>query len=301
MTRINDVPAVAERPARLRVVYCTRGGLFGARVLQRLAACEDLEVCAIVRSSRTVHASYGFLRGAAALIHRSGLSYALYLLWATTLTDLLARLLSAPPGASRVPQRPRSGWRTSKPPTHVTHDLNDPAGLEFLRNCAPDLLVSAFFDQRLKPAALAIPRHGCINLHPSLLPQFGGVDPVLQALGRGAPLGVSVHYMDAGLDTGALLAQQALVVAAGASVFEATARLFDSGAQLLCASVGKIRHGDIGASQHDSGSYQGWPTRAQVRQLRATGHSLLRPMRDWRYSYSLLTGLRTPPMPETRT
>ena len=71
-------------------------------------------------------------------------------------------------------------------PAHTTRNLNDPPGLRFLEKCEPDLIVSAFFDQRLRQEALAIPRFGCVNIHPSLLPALRGVDPVLQARIRGA-------------------------------------------------------------------------------------------------------------------
>jgi methionyl-tRNA formyltransferase len=250
---------------RLRTVFCTRGGLFGALVLRQLRSCERLEVCAIVRSTRVLRPGEGWLRGVLALVSRCGLGYSLYLWCATSLTDLLCRL--APGGA--VPARTRDV------PVHVTADINDASGLEFLRGCAPQLLVSAFFDQRLHLAALAIPAYGCVNVHPSLLPFFGGVDPVMRARTARAALGVTVHWMTPGLDEGPILAQQPVPVPAAASVLGATAALFRAGADLLVRSLDRIAARDPGVPQ-GVGSYQGWPTRSDVRALRAMGTALVR-------------------------
>ena len=258
-----------ERPsapaARLRTVLCTRGGLYGALVLERLSGCAAIELCGIVRSERILAARFGFLRGALALIRRCGLAYALYLWCATTLADALrASRAAARAGARRVP-------------VLRTRDLNSPEGLGFLARCAPDLLVSAFFDQRLEEAALAIPTRGCVNIHPALLPDFRGVDPVLQARHAGADsLGVTVHWMTPAFDAGAILAQETLALPARGSVFAATAALFADGAQLLTANVDRIARRDPGVPQRPGGSYQSWPTRAEVRALRARGIPLLR-------------------------
>ena len=262
--------AVPGAPARrLRTVLLTRGGVYGARVLERLGSCATIELCGIVRSERVLDARFGFLRGALALIRRCGLVYALYLWCTTTLADWL--------GASRAAARAPGGTHGRELPIHTTRDLNSPEGLKFLARCAPDLLVSAFFDQRLGEAVLAVPARGCVNIHPSCLPEFRGVDPVLQArLARADSLGVTLHWMTPRLDEGAILAQQPLALPARASVLEATAALFAAGAELLAANVGRIARRDPGAPQTAAGSYQSWPTRGEVRALRALGIPLMR-------------------------
>jgi len=254
---------------RLRVVFCTRGGFFGALVLNRLLACEQIEVCGIVRSSRMFNPRFGFLRGALAYIRRSGLAYSLYLLCATDLADVLCGFGTI----GRVPIRSRSG----EIPVHTTRDINDPETLRFLSGCAPGLIVSAFFDQRLQEAALAIPSLGCVNIHPSLLPAFKGVDPVLQArVQRADSIGVTVHKMVPALDAGDILAQRSLIPAVRASVFETTASLFREGAELLVGQIAQLARAESGTPQPSDGSYQSWPTRADLRALRSLGGSLIR-------------------------
>lgn len=253
----------------LRTVFCTRGGLFGALVLRRLLACERIEICAIVRSSRNFNATFGFLRGGLAYLRRSGIAYTLYLFCATTIADLLCAF--TPLG--RVPHRTRTGG----PLVFTTRDLNNPEGLRFLRSCAPDLLISAFFDQRLQEPALAVPRCASVNIHPSLLPDFKGVDPVLQArLHNAECIGVTVHYMDPMLDTGDIIAQRIVPAAALQSVFATTALLFKEGADLLAAAVERIGAGETGTAQSRPGTYQSWPSRMELKRFRARDGRLLR-------------------------
>jgi methionyl-tRNA formyltransferase len=289
-------PASARAARRVRVVYCTRGGLFGALVLQRLQACERIEICGIVRSSRMMHPEMGSLRGALAYVRRSGIAYSLYLWCATTLADVLCRLARVKPVPMRTRRRrspfiadaveagdavPVSATPSVEGiiPVFTTRNLNDAKGMRFLAACAPDLLVSAFFDQRLHDAALGIPKFGCINIHPSLLPAYKGVDPVLQARLRGAPtIGVTVHRMVPDLDAGGIVAQRALITPKRASIFETTALLFREGAELLVLALERIERGAAGIEQDKSkGDYQSWPTHAEVSALRGLNVPLIRP------------------------
>jgi methionyl-tRNA formyltransferase len=252
----------------LRTVFCTCGGLYGALVLRRLRGCAQLEICGIVRSSRVLDPRFGFLKGAIAQIRRSGLRYAVYLWCATTLADALCAL-------SGLGNRTQPGDTAVRRLT--TRDLNDPEGRAFLAECAPDLLISSFFNQRFRGETLIIPTLACLNIHPSLLPDAKGVDPVFQALLYGGPpLGVTVHFMNTEFDAGRILAQQEVVPRRGASVFELTALLYRDGAELLANAVDRLLAGDTGVAQSGPGSYQSWPTAAETAALRRQGGALLR-------------------------
>jgi methionyl-tRNA formyltransferase len=261
------VSETANAPPRLRTVLCTSGGLFGAVVLRRLRACERVEVCGVIRSTRILSPRFGFLRGALAQI-RCSVAYALYLWCATTLADWLCAI----GGIGAVPTRAGAAGI----PVLATRDINDSQGLEFLSACTPDLLVSAFFNQRVHAAALSLPKYGGLNIHPSLLPDAKGVDPVFQCLLRDRPaLGVTVHFMSVELDAGQIVAQRSIETPAKSSVFGLTALLFDAGAALLVGAIGSIAAGTIGAPQAGAGNYQSWPTRQEQRRLRGRGKALL--------------------------
>ena len=78
-----------------------------------------------------------------------------------------------------------------------------------LRHFAPDLALCLGFPWKIPPEALAVPRHGIVNGHPSLLPRYRGPSPVAWAIRNGEnEVGFTFHYMDAELDTGNILAQE---------------------------------------------------------------------------------------------
>lgn len=80
----------------------------------------------------------------------------------------------------------------------------------------PDLVVSAGFMRILGPQFLARFQGRTINTHPSLLPAFPGADAVGEALAYGVKVtGCTVHYVDAGVDTGEIIAQRAVEVQPG--------------------------------------------------------------------------------------
>ena len=90
----------------------------------------------------------------------------------------------------------------------------------------PDIIVVAAFGQILPQAALDIPKYGCINIHPSLLPRFRGASPVAAAILAGDDFtGVSIMLMDAGLDTGPILARAQIPISAQDTTGSLTAKL----------------------------------------------------------------------------
>ena len=90
----------------------------------------------------------------------------------------------------------------------------------------PDIIVVAAFGQILPQAALDIPKYGCVNVHPSLLPRFRGASPVAAAILAGDDFtGVSIMLMDAGLDTGPILARAQIPISAQDTTGSLTAKL----------------------------------------------------------------------------
>src|SRR6185312_4307503 len=84
-----------------------------------------------------------------------------------------------------------------------------------LAEARPDVAVVAAYGRILPPDALATPRHGCINVHASLLPELRGAAPAQWAVARQyRETGVTVMQMDEGLDTGDIRLQKRLAIAA---------------------------------------------------------------------------------------
>ena len=80
-----------------------------------------------------------------------------------------------------------------------------------------DLIALAGYMQLLSPGIVARFRNRIVNVHPALLPSFPGLDAVAQALAHGVKVtGVSIHFVDEGVDSGPLIAQRAVPVPQGA-------------------------------------------------------------------------------------
>ena len=86
--------------------------------------------------------------------------------------------------------------------------LAEPATLEALARLAPACGVSVSFGYILRTQCLSLFPRGCINLHPSLLPYNRGQSPNIWSIVEGTPSGVTLHYMDGGVDTGDIIEQR---------------------------------------------------------------------------------------------
>ncbi len=118
-----------------------------------------------------------------------------------------------------------------------------------LEAIAPDLIVVACFPWRLPEWLLALPVRGCLNIHPSLLPDGRGPEPVFWAYRWGlVETGVTVHVMDAGFDTGPIVAQQRVVIPADATLGSLEKALAELGARLLIERLPGVLDGSAVAS-----------------------------------------------------
>jgi len=110
----------------------------------------------------------------------------------------------------------------------------------------PDVIVVAAFGQILPQSILDIPRYGCINIHPSLLPRFRGASPVAAAILAGEEFsGVSLMLMDSGLDTGPILAQKSVPISPQDTTGSLTLKLSQIAAQLLPEVLVRWTRGEI--------------------------------------------------------
>ncbi len=102
----------------------------------------------------------------------------------------------------------------------------------------PDLIVVAAFGQILRPNVLALPRHGCLNIHASLLPRWRGAAPVSAAILAGdRETGVTLMQMEPGLDTGPIIASRAIPIRPDHTTGTLTEELAHLGAELLLETL----------------------------------------------------------------
>jgi len=107
-----------------------------------------------------------------------------------------------------------------------------------LGSYSPDLVVVAAYGRILPESVLAIPGFGCLNVHASLLPRWRGASPVQNALLAGdAETGVTIMLMDAGMDTGPILAQSSFPISENDTRDSLLRRMAEDGVRLLSENL----------------------------------------------------------------
>jgi methionyl-tRNA formyltransferase len=130
--------------------------------------------------------------------------------------------------------------------------LKEPEAMAQLAAWAPDVIVVAAFGQILKPAVLDLPPHHCLNVHASRLPRHRGAAPIPAAILAGdAETGVTIMQMDAGLDTGPILAQRSEPIRPDDTTFTLGERLAPLGATLLLEALPDYLAGKLTARPQD--------------------------------------------------
>jgi phosphoribosylglycinamide formyltransferase-1 len=122
----------------------------------------------------------------------------------------------------------------------------DRAVLEAVRGVGADLICLAGFMRLLTPTLLEPFQGRVLNIHPSLLPAFPGLHAQRQAWAAGVRVaGCTVHFVDVGTDTGAIIAQAAVPVLAGDSEASLSERILAQEHLLYPAAVGWVARGSV--------------------------------------------------------
>ncbi|HEX6483940.1 MAG TPA: methionyl-tRNA formyltransferase [Ktedonobacteraceae bacterium] len=181
---------------------------------------QELEICAVVMPAQ--HS--GFDQPAIQLLEHKGRSRSLLpMLNSTSILQLAT-------------QRQIPVWEVS--------NLLHPEAITLCTSYQPDIICVACFSLRIPRAILTIPRFGCLNVHPSLLPANRGPEPLFWTFREGdQQTGVTIHMMDEGMDTGDIMAQGRIEVPDGISCMQLEERCAAIGGRLLAGCVWELYKG----------------------------------------------------------
>ena len=268
-----------QKSSKKCLVFCTYSSVYSSIVLKKLLDNDAIEVVGIINSTRVINPRYGFFKGALAQIQRSGWRYASYLFMVTDLFSWLN------------PSKTIHALAKKKSiPVFNTVDINAVEASHFISSKQPDLLLAAHFNQLVKKPLLDLP---CINIHPSLLPAYKGVDPVFYALLDNQPtLGVTLHKMAESFDTGETLLQQEIESTADGNLYSNNCHLFALGAELAIRYLvsEKVQVGEevtIKGSKSfddkyfDNKHYDSWPTRSNISKFKQQGKHMISLKQTW--------------------
>ncbi len=169
---------------------------------------------------------------------------------------------SSLPLVSQHPSIIEIAWKHNIPVWEVSR-LSDSTVYETLAAYEPDILCVACFSQRIPRSILDLPRLGCLNVHPSLLPAHRGPVPLFWTFRNGeATTGVTIHYLAETMDTGDILAQQTIPVPEGIDYDQLEMQCATIGGTLLTHVVFALYEGRATATPQDEArsSYESFPT-----------------------------------------
>jgi len=144
---------------------------------------------------------------------------------------------------------------------------SDPNSAEFVeqvRQLGVALIVVAAFARILKKTLIGVPRLGCINVHSSLLPRYRGPEPFYWVLvNRETRTGVTVHYVDEGIDSGDIILQRDLEILPNDTVTTLVDRCAGLAGELLCRAIPLLLTGKAPRIPQDPklASYYSFPPR----------------------------------------
>ena len=265
-----------------------------ARTVRRLVADRAGQIVLVGLSNAERPASGGLVGQVRRHLSRSGLGILPYLAVNFGLPDLLrplSPLTQSLAGSADTPEATPLATlcRRLGVPALTVDDVNGPEVAQALCEAAPDLILTYHFDQILRPETIALARLGGINGHPGLLPRHRGPVPTIHALAEGPDaFGMTLHRLAAAIDTGAILAQEAVRLPAGTTATRAAVALHAHGRGMLDRLLDEIAR--TGALPEGRAAemlpYCPFPDRALLTGLRRRGLRLT-DARDLREAVSL--------------
>lgn len=170
-------------------------------------------------------------------------------------------------GVVTQPDRPKGrGLKEVAPPVKILarelglpvfqpDKVKDPSFMNLLSELNPEMIAVVAFGQILPKSVIDFPPLNCLNIHPSLLPEYRGAAPMNWAIINGdTRTGVTIMLMDEGMDSGDILLQEETPIGAAETYGELHDRLSQTGASLLVKAIAQVKDGTAGRiSQDESG------------------------------------------------
>jgi len=167
-------------------------------------------------------------------------------------------------GVVTQPDKPRGRGRKVAPtpvkavaekhevPFIQPESINKKEALEFLRSVRPDVIIVASYGKILGEKVLSLPRLGCYNIHPSLLPKYRGASPIQRVLENGEErTGVTIYKMVRELDAGPIALQREISIDPFETFDQLEKRLIELSKEMSIEFLEKLKVGDIELKEQD--------------------------------------------------
>lgn len=153
-------------------------------------------------------------------------------------------------------------------PIDSLNNINQPEGVAKVKSLNPDLIISIRYGHILKDLVIKIPKHGIINLHSGLLPEYRGVMATFWAmLNNEKEIGTTLHYIDdSTIDTGRVIGKTKQAIDYSKSYLWNVLTLYPQGVELILEAVNAFDQGKRieTVNQKDSSNYYSFPRDVEV-------------------------------------
>lgn len=231
-------------------------------MLKALLESPNIQVVAIIASTRNLKIRENKLLSDLKRIKQSGVHYALYL-WFVTSGYKAFQIFSKLQSIESISS-------AHNIPIHKTNNINTPEIADVVQGLQPEILLCAHFNQLVSPTTYSLASDIALNIHPSILPDLKGVDPGFYALQENyRQTGTTLHALAEEFDEGATIAQKVYDVCDSDTLLSLNQSLFNLGSQLLDEYLKNPKRYTQYILKSDKPSrYDSWPSKKQVNNLR---------------------------------
>lgn len=229
-----------RRPLRAIILY-SAGHAGSAIVLNIADEAPDIEIVGIVRTPPLK------TKGLSEEMWRMGWRFSWLLFWQRVVQMVLfgfAILLR--PWLWKKTLLP--AWylaQSKKIPVWECNNVNNAQSEAFIRDLQPDIIISAFFNRILKHNIIKIPRLGILNIHPGWLPDYKGVMNYFWVLkNNDGAAGVTLHWINEGIDTGAIIARRRFTVWHDTTQHQVLIKAAVIGGRMAVSAARKLARGE---------------------------------------------------------
>jgi methionyl-tRNA formyltransferase len=159
------------------------------------------------------------------------------------------------------------------------NSVNTDETLAEIRKLKPDIIFSVASPQIFGKKIISIPLKGALNIHSSLLPNYRGLNANFWVLANGEKkTGVTIHYINPGIDDGDILVQDEIIIENDWSLHDLYLNVIDKGSSLIVMCFHMMQENTIMARKNDlsQGSYFSFPSRKDTKKFRALNKRFFR-------------------------
>jgi folate-dependent phosphoribosylglycinamide formyltransferase PurN len=157
-------------------------------------------------------------------------------------------------------------------PCSKTYKINAKEVISELKGLQPDIIFSVSSPQIFKKDLIALPLKGCLNIHSSLLPLYRGQNANFWVMAKGEKkTGVTIHYINPGIDDGDILLQEKIVIQNNWSLHDLYMKAIETGSNMIAKSLQLVYQDKVTTKKNDisKGSFFSFPSNSDVKEFRS--------------------------------